>query len=146
MTLATYTLICMMVKHGTIEQKQVIDIVRHYSSSPSTPFCDSTPTPAPHEKSKMAEHTEANGSRGSLPHLGLYENRLLYAGIQSRLAALRDRIHASGKAVLRPSNAIMGPPFAPALAFLRGVVRDVAASASPAEDAAARKHLRDDEP
>mmetsp|Transcript_31528 Transcript_31528/g.65964 ORF Transcript_31528/g.65964 Transcript_31528/m.65964 type:complete len:254 (-) Transcript_31528:67-828(-) len=139
-TLATYTLVCMMVKQGSIEPKQVIDIVRHFSSSTAAPSCN--PTPKPHEAFQIAEAGEFSHTSS---HLKLHEHQMLCAGIQSRLAALRERIHTCGKAVLRPSNAIMGQPFAPALDFLRGVVRDVAAFDTQAEDSIVRKRPRADE-
>jgi hypothetical protein len=51
--------------------------------------------------------------------------------------------HMRGKAVLRPCNAIMGPPFAPALELFQDVVRNVSLSAAAAEDAPARKRARE---
>ncbi len=49
-------------------------------------------------------------------------------GVATRLAALRDRIRANGTAVLPPSRAAMGPPFVPALDYLRRLVLDAAAA------------------
>ena len=48
--------------------------------------------------------------------------RLLSASVADRLSALRDRIRADGRATLPPSRAVMGPPFVPALDFLRRLV------------------------
>jgi hypothetical protein len=142
-TLATYTLVCMMVKQRTIEHKQVIDIVLHFSSSMAAPFLRQ-PTSPLRTVSKASDLVEAEGSSCNLSDIKLRDHRLLCAGIQSRLATLRERIHASGKAVLRPSNAIMGPPFAPALDFLRDVVREVSASAAAAEHSSPTKRTRED--
>jgi hypothetical protein len=140
-TLATYTLVCMMVKQGTIEHTQVIDIVLHFTSSMAPPFLRQ---PTSRTVSKASDLVEAEGLSCNLSDIQLHEHRLLCAGIQSRLAALRERILASGKAVLRPSNAIMGPPFAPALDFLRNVVREVSASAAAAEHSSPKKRTRED--
>ena len=70
------------------------------------------------------------------------ENRDMRAhcsAVAERLAVLRDRILAAGKAALPPSRAVMGPPFVPALDFLRRLVLDAAepaAAAAAAEIAA----------
>ena len=143
-TLASYTLICMVVKQGTIERKQVIDIIHHFSLSTADPFCEKAPTPPQALESKTSKHLGIEGSGCISPHTELHEIRLLCAGILSRLATLRERIHAYGKAVLRPSNAIMGPPFAPALDYLQGLVREISLSAAATEEAAARKRARVD--
>jgi hypothetical protein len=132
----------MLVKQGTIQHKQAVCIIMHFSRSTAAPSCDTIS--APHEATKEADLVGAEASSPSAPTPERL--RLLCAGILARLAALRERIQASGRAVLRPSNAIMGRPFVPALDFLRRVVSDVAAPAAHAEEAAAaRKRPRSDE-
>jgi hypothetical protein len=135
----------MLVKQGAVEYKQVNDIVHRFSSpSAASPFCESASLP--HETSTKSDPAEAGGSARSLQHLELHEHRLLCAGIQSRLASLRERINASGKAVLRPSSAIMDQSFAPALDYLRGVVRDFATSSSQVvAEADVSKRSREDD-
>jgi hypothetical protein len=54
---------------------------------------------------------------------------LLCQEIELRLAALRDRICTAGQAKLPHSRAVMGPPFVPALDFLRDAVCSLAAAA-----------------
>ncbi len=71
---------------------------------------------------------------------------LLCQEVELRLATLRGRICAAGKAKLPHSRAVMGPPFVPALDFLRDAVRSLAvaaaAEAAAAAAAAATKRRR----
>ena len=128
-TLGTYSLVCKLVECGTIDRCQVTGILDELlrsrkaskgNTSSSKPL-NVQPSPSSTEPFSDAErHVQAE----------------IYAGIQARLDALSQRIRTSGRASLPPSKAVMGPPFAPALDFLRGILRDIAAAGAPAGSAA----------
>jgi hypothetical protein len=138
-TWATFALIKKLVKQGTMDQTQVIQILR---------ICSRI------DKSSAAVDADAARSQCSLPGdvapaLRDFEHdtdiRSICRSVLLRLAVLRDRISEAGEAVLPPSCAIMGPPFVPALDFLHSLVLGAAAlspsagtaigAASTAEDA-----------
>ena len=98
---ATYCLVCQLVKQGKMSQVDVDQIV--------------------------ARCCQANTCAHPSVRPG---TRPLCAGVAARLAALRDRIRATGTALLPPSRAVLGPPFIPALDLLRSLVLDAGGSAS----------------
>ena len=125
--IATCKLVCRLVKQGTMRRSEVAEILFQESDSETSAFSlsqfDSTAY-------KFDIHERSRGQT---------EKRDICNGVAARLAALRDRILAAGKAALPPSRAVMGPPFVPALDFLRRLVLDAAepaAAAAAAEIAA----------
>ena len=130
--LTAFHLINKLVKQGTMKPCEVVQILRCCSKSIRTR------QPCLNPARSDSCHSDSNAAVAHI-QLSLYM-RSLCIGVAARLAALRDRILAAGKAALPPSRAVMGPPFVPALDFLRRLVLDAAepaAAAAAAEIAAA---------
>jgi hypothetical protein len=96
-----------MVMQGAIAPKQV----NEHSPFLRIPILRTSTSPT--RSIKHAELVVADGASCRPSQLESHKTLQLYAGVQSRLATLRERIQTCGKAVLRPSNAIMGQPFGP---------------------------------
>ena len=154
--LTAFHLINKLVKQGTMKPCEVVQILRCCSKSIRTP------APGVHPRNDgdpaRSDSCHSDDSNAAVAHIHPpHYMRSLCIGVAARLAALRDRILAAGKAALPPSRAVMGPPFVPALDFLRRLVLDAvepAAAAAAAEIAAAaaavdseapRKRVRDPE-
>lgn len=113
-TMATYYLICKLVEKGTIDKREVLDILKIVSNKKDLLFETNT------------TNSSVNVNMASKESADLVSNldADLSSSVLERLEMFGSRIRAAGKATLVPSRAVMGPPFAPALDFLRGVVRD----------------------
>jgi hypothetical protein len=133
-----------------MDREQALEILRASSrigsasaSAPITvdadtsPGCGHTAARRPNETDRGSVAACCDSDRDAI-------TRSICRGVLLRLAALRDRIRAAGRAVLPPSRAVMGPPFVPALDFLRGLVLDAAASNPAAGDANGAAAAADD--
>ncbi len=134
-TWVTFVLVTKLVKQGTIDRKQVLEIILKTSARigvDAGASADAGPG-----ASRIGPHEPACDAAAARPDSHHHpDTGPICRAVQLRLAALRDRIRAAGTAVLPPSRAVMGPPFVPALEFLRQLVVDAAAS-SPATMTAA---------
>jgi hypothetical protein len=121
---ATYSLICRLVKTGTIEPSEVSEFLRRCSAQNideiNARLHFSRPQPIIPDTSTKSDTSMKNNDNSS----GITE---LCGGVAALLATLRDCILTNGTAVLPPSRAAMGPPFVPALDYLRRLVLDAAA-------------------
>ena len=123
--LATLSLIRALVKEGTMSPVTTRQILERSNAC--------------HLQCRASESSTESDSDVVSAAMRCLENRDMRAhcsAVAERLAVLRDRILAAGKAALPPSRAVMGPPFVPALDFLRRLVLDAvepAAAAAAAE-------------
>jgi hypothetical protein len=116
-TLTTHTLVTMLVKRGTLTLE---DIEEYFRTHSQMHFC---PAHGPQPEADDHDHSVPASPRPSDSPSNVVDQHLCIC-VAARLAALRDRIRANGTAVLPPSRAAMGPPFVPALDYLRGLVLD----------------------
>ena len=123
-TFATFILIRKLVKQGTLKKENVVEILNSCSKCLLDSF-NHRPSIRSNGSDSVSSAIDAAVSIGITFPPG---NSTLCGGVAARLAALRDRIRASGSVVLPPSRAVMGPPFVPALEFLRGLVLDASIS------------------
>jgi hypothetical protein len=165
-TLATNAAILLLVEHGTITAQQVAEVLQAVADngqelstadpwSPPPPYSAPASPPTPGSPSSLpltppsqgddakedvmpdASNGRASGPTVARPAQGGCSDFALCEGVYARLRALSDRIHASGRAPMLPSTAVMGREFLPALRFLRAAVRDAAAAGLRAAAAAA---------
>jgi hypothetical protein len=123
---------CKLVKQGTMDQAQVIEILRS-----SSRICNASAPPADTntlrlETTSSAEEIGCKTTESRRDSYSDIDIRPICRSILLRLSVLRDRISAAGEAILPPSRAIMGPPFVHALDFLHSLVLSAAASSAAA--------------
>lgn len=165
-TLATNAAILLLVEHGTITAQQVAEVLQAVAdngqdlssadpwsppppdSAPASPPTPGSPSSLPLTPPSQGDDAKedaapdasdsgaAAGPAAARPPPGCSDFSLC-EGVYARLRALSDRIHASGRAPMLPSTAVMGREFLPALRFLRAAVRDAAAAGLRAAAAAA---------
>ena len=114
--LTTHTLVALLVKQGSVSPTEIVEHLQVQVLAPC---------PA-HGPQPDADDEDIAANRRLTDPAASPVDRHLCVCVAARLAALRDRIRACGSAVLPPSRAVMGPPFVPALEFLRGLVLDAA--------------------
>ena len=114
-TMATYLLVCKLVEKGTIEKRDAVHILDMVSTKRDPLFESNT--------NKTLLIVGDNHSTSTIR-----VDAALCSGVLDRLEMFSNRIRSSGKAILPPSKAVMGPPFAPALDFLREVIREAIAT------------------
>ena len=144
-TFVTNCIVCRLVKQTTICLFEVSEILQrlwkslqqcnHYSTTCSQHSSQTQPEAYNTSIAPIPSHPQ------SCTQPGFYA---LCSGVAARLAALCDHIRLNGTAVLPPSRAVMGPPFVPALQFLRGLVLQAAAAGTDDGASSARKRRRPD--
>jgi hypothetical protein len=144
---ATQSLISKLVRKGTLDISEIAEVLSQTARSgkddAETPAAaaaspaDPEPRPPADESEPIcvaAEYDAAAASAAAAAEEARAEearvNVLVCQEVELRLAALRDRIRAAGTAKLPHSRAAMGPPFVPALDFLRHAVCSLATSTS----------------